>query len=48
MPESSPTVRFARDDIDGTKILAVPEPGILMLTGLGLVGLFATSRRRRQ
>jgi len=38
---------FARSDIDGTKLLAVPEPGMLTLLGVVLLGLGATRRRRQ-
>jgi hypothetical protein len=37
---------FARSDFDAQKILAVPEPGALLLVGLGLLGLSVTQRRR--
>jgi hypothetical protein len=38
---------FARSDIDASKLTVVPEPGTLMLMGIGLLGLAATLRRRR-
>ena len=38
---------FARGDVDVSKLLAVPEPGILTLLGMALLGLGATRRRRQ-
>jgi len=37
---------FARSDFDAQKQLAVPEPGVLALLGMGFVGLALTRRRR--
>jgi hypothetical protein len=37
---------FARSDFDARKLMAVPEPGVLALVGLGFIGMAMTRRRR--